>query len=285
MFPLGEPEKETDVHRPLARCRLLAVLLLFVWAPSASAATIAYWRMESDLDPSANGFEVANEVAFGTSLFSNQAFIDNAANPNFTIPLTGQPNTGSAGSTLQGGGNGINATAAWYAELDVSSITVEFWARTVENQATLFSRTTGNDGLRIWNPSSLDIEYWVEDGAGGSMRVQILDVFDMDANWHHFAFTYDELSGNGYFWVDGTAVGWNDGPAGRALVWGTMVDVQVGDRMDFASAFNGTLDEVRILDEVAGSAAPTLAPEPGRLALASTGLAGLVVLGRRRRRC
>jgi len=283
MFPLGETEKDPHVRRPYSRCRLLAALLPFVWAPSASATTVAYWRMETDLDPSANGFEVANEVAFGTSLLSSEAFVDTAANPNFTVPLTGEPNTGSAGSTMQGAGNGINATAAWYPELDVSSITVEFWARTVENQATLFSRTSGNDGLRIWNPSSLDIEYWVEDGAGGAMQVQILDVFDMDANWHHFAFTYDEVTGNGYFFVDGTAVGWNDGPAGRALVWGNMVDVRVGDLMDYASAFNGTLDELRIMDEVPSFGAPTLAPEPGRLALASTGLVGLVVLGRRRR--
>lgn len=267
---------------PTLRTGLLALLLTLAWAPAASAATIAYWRMETDLDADPNGFEVANEVAFGTSLFSSEAFIDTAANPNFTVPLTGLPNAGSAGATLQGGSNGINATAAWYAELDVSSITVEFWARTVENTATLFSRSSGNNGLIISNPNSLDIEYWVEDGVGGATQVQILNVFNMDSNWHHFAFTYDETTGNGVIWVDAVGVGWHDGPAGRALVWGNMVDVQLGDLMDYASAFNGTLDEVRIMDEVAGSSAPTLAPEPAAFALASLGLLGLFLVSRPR---
>jgi hypothetical protein len=271
------------VKRASPRIWLVAAALTLAWAPSATAATIAYWRMETDLDGTANGLEVANEVAFGTSLFSSEAFIDTAANPNFTVPLTGQANAGSIGGTQQGGANGINATAAWYAELDVSSITVEFWARTVENVATLFSRSSGNDGLTISNPSSLDIVYWVDDGAGGATQVQILNVYDMDATWHHFAFTYDEVSGAGYFWVDGVAVGWNDGPDNRALYRGNQVDVSVGDRMDFAAAFNGTLDELRIMDEVPSSSAPTLAPEPSALALASVGLFGLFALGRRRR--
>ena len=269
------------MHPSSPRIRLLAALLWLAWAPAAQAATIAYWRMESDLDPTPEGFEVANEVAFGTSLFSSEAFVDTAANPNFTVPLTGAANTGSAGGTRQGGPNGINATAAWYPELDVSSLTLEFWARTVENVATLFSRTSGSDGLRIWNPSSLDIEYWVEDGAGGATRRQILNVYDMDASWHHFAFTYDAVLGDGYFWVDGAAVGWNDGVAGRGLVWGNQVDVQLGSQMDFAAAFNGTLDEVRIMDQVPSGTAPTLAPEPGGFVLAAAGLLGLLLLGRR----
>jgi len=272
------------VPTPTPRRWLLAALLLLAWAPAAPAATIAYWRMEADLDPDPNGFEVANEVAFGTSLLSSEAFIDTAANPNFTVPLTGQANTGSAGATMAGGANGINATAAWYPELDVSSITLEFWARTVENTATLFARTSGSDGLRIANPNSLDVEYWVEDGAGGATRVQILDVFDMSSSWHHFAFTYDAVSGNGVVWVDGVAVGWNDGPANRSLYWGNQVDVELGWQLDYAAAFNGTLDEVRIMDEVAGAAAPTLASEPGPLALAGAGLLGLFALGRRRAR-
>ncbi|MBW2313347.1 MAG: LamG domain-containing protein [Deltaproteobacteria bacterium] len=274
-----------DVRRPIPfRNWLIASLLLILGSTSANAAIIGYWRMETDLDADPDGFEVANEIAFGTSLFSSEAFIDTAANPNFIVPLTGEPNAGSAGATMQGANNGINATAAWYAELDVTSITIEFWTRTVENTATLFSRTTGNDGIRIWNPNSLDVEYWVEDGLGGATRVQLLNVYNMDSSWHHMAFTYDEVSGNGLVWVDGVAVGWNDGPDNRALVWGAQVDLELGDQMDYAAAFNGTLDEVRIMDEVAGSSAPTLAPEPSAFVLASAGLLGLLAAGRRRRR-
>lgn len=260
----------------------MAAFLSLGIASEARAATIAYWRMETDLHPAPQRLEVPNEVAFGTSLLSDEAFIDTAANPNFTVPLTGAANTGSVGATQQGATNGINATAAWYAELDVTSITVEFWARTVENQATLFSRSSGNDGVVIENPSSLDVIYWVDDGAGGAVQVQLLDLYDMDATWHHFAFTYDEVTGVGAFRVDGTVVGLNDGPDGRGLVWGNQVDVQIGTLMDYAAAFNGTLDEVRILDGVPDGAEPFLIPEPLRSALAAFGLLGLLVGGRRR---
>src|SRR5688572_32919407 len=115
---------------------LLAGLLAAALAAPAGAATIGYWRMEADLDATANGLRVANEVAGGSDLISNQAFVDLAANPNGTVPNTGATNLGSVGSTLQGGANGINGTAAWYSVLDSSSITAEFWARTNEGQAT-----------------------------------------------------------------------------------------------------------------------------------------------------
>ena len=48
--------------------RPLAVIALAPAAGPASAATIGYWRMEADLDADPDGLEVANEVAFGTSL-------------------------------------------------------------------------------------------------------------------------------------------------------------------------------------------------------------------------
>lgn len=257
--------------------------LWFAAATPASAATIGYWRMEADLDPTPEGLEVANEVAFGTSLLSSEAFIDTAANPNFTVPQTGSPNNGSVGGTRQGGPNGINATAAWYTELDVPSITIEFWARTVENQATLFSRSSGNDGVVIANPSSLDVTYWVDDGAGGATRVQLLDLFDFDATWHHFAFGYDAATGIGRVWIDGVGVASHDGADGRGLVWGNMVDVEIGHQMDFAAAFNGSLDEVRIMDTFSTGLSPLLVAEPKTLAsmLCCAGLLGLARVSRR----
>lgn len=261
------------MYRPIPLGFFLLVVAM-AGAGSASASTIGYWRMETDLDPDANGLEVANEVAFGTSLISSEAFVDAVAGPNGTVPLTGAPNLGSIGATIQGGSNGINATAAWYTELDVSSITIEFWARTVENTATLLSRTSGgSDGIVIANPNSLDVSYWVEDGAGGAAQVQLNDVFNMDANWNHFLFSYDELSGMGRFSVDGVQVAAFNGPDGRALVWGANVDLQIGDRMDYADDFNGTMDEVRIMDSVPGGADPSLLPEP------SAGLGALAALG------
>jgi hypothetical protein len=225
---------------------LLPGLLAATLAAPASAATIGYWRMEVDLDASANGLRVANEVAGGSDLLSNQAFVDLAANPNGTVPNTGAINLGSVGSTLQGGGNGINGSIASYSMLDASSLTAEFWARTGEAQATLLQRSSGANGFSIANPNALAITYYVSNGAGGGALVTLDTGHNMDATWRHYAFTYDQASGVGAFYVDGVLVASNNGVDGRALYWGTASTLQVGQLMDYASAFNGTLDELRL---------------------------------------
>jgi hypothetical protein len=216
-----------------------------------------------------------------SSLTSSEAFVDSVNNPNGTVPSTGSTNVGSLGATRQGGGNGINATAAWYSELDVSSITLEYWARTGENTATIISRSFANDGIAIENPSSLDITYWVDVG-GVPTSYQLQNVYDMDTVWRHYAFSYDDATGLASFYVDDVVVASFDGPDNAALHWGTDVDLQVGDLMDFAGAFNGTLDELRIHDRVMLPAQFLTSPEPGTAILVLTGLVGLAA---NRRRC
>jgi hypothetical protein len=265
--------------------RAFLALALAVFAPAAAAATtIGYWRMEADLDPSANGLEVANEEA-GSPLLSSEAFVDTLANPNGTVPQTGSSNFGSVGATFQGGGNGINGTVAWYPALDVSSISVELWARTVENTATLFSRSAGGaDGIVLANPNSLTLTYYVDDGAGGSTGITLSGLDDMSGTWAHYAFVYDEFTGVGSFYVDEVLVASNDGPDARPLFWGTQVDLSIGVQMDYAAAFNGTMDEFRIDD---GALPPTSflsAPEPSSFLLVSLGLGALLCLRAHRAR-
>ena len=140
------------------RCLIHAALILSIATPAASwAGSIGYWRMEQDLDPTAEGLRVANEVA-GNDLLSNSAFIDTNL-PTTSVPLTGSPNVGSIGGTRQGANEGINGTVAAYAALDVPSITIEFWARTVENFAEVFQRTSGANGIVIDQPSALTITW------------------------------------------------------------------------------------------------------------------------------
>jgi hypothetical protein len=231
---------------PCLRRALLLGLLAAGLALPAGAATVGYWRMEADLDPSATGVRVANEIAGGSDLLSTEAFIDFAANPNGTVPNTGSINLGSIGSRLQGGANGINGTIASYSALDAASLTAEFWARTGESQATLLQRSSGANGFTIGNPNALSITYYVSNGAGGGVAVTLNTGHNMNATWHHSAFTYDQASGVGRFYVDGVVVATNDGVDGRALYWGGATTLVVGQLMDYASAFNGTMDEVRV---------------------------------------
>ncbi len=253
-------------------------------ASTAEAATIAYWRMEQDLDPSAD-LRVANEVAGGSDLLSSNAFIDSNL-PTTSVPNTGSPNVGSIGSISQGSSDGINASAAAYAALNVPSITIEFWARTVENDADLFVRNNGtpDNGVIIDQPGNLRIRFWVDDGAGGAEQRTMSGLFDMDDAWNHFAFTYDHLSGVAEFLVDGVSVGTDtNSNAGRALVWDPNEAIQLGVRMDFAAANNGTMDEVRIDDRALSSLELLQSPEPGTGLLVSFGLIGMGLQGRMRR--
>jgi hypothetical protein len=195
----------------------------------ARSATIGYWRMEQDLDPSAEGLQVANEVA-GNDLFSSTAFID-ANLPTTSVPLTGSSNIGSIGVCC----------------------------------SVLCSR------------------WWVDDGAKGASALQMANVFDMDENWHHFAFTYDHTSGLGEFFVDAAKVAEQQGVAGRGIVWDPGASLEIGLRMDYAAAFNGTMDEVRLDDVSLAPGDLLLTPEPSTILLMGMGLLGLGVGGRARR--
>jgi hypothetical protein len=248
-------------------------------APASDAATIGYWRMEVDGDPSANGLSVANELAFGTSLLSSEAALDAANLPTSLVPLSSAPNAFSVAATAQGGTNGINASAAWYPELAVASISIEFWARTQEAEATPFRWTTGgSDGIVLTDPNSLELTWWVDVG-GTPTALQMANLDNMDTNWSHYAFTYSDFSGIGRFYVDGALVRTVDGPDGAPLLLLPGTPIELGVLMDYASAGQGTLDEVRI-DGSMLSPGGLLIPEPSTALLFGAGL-GLALAARR----
>ncbi len=247
----------------------------FALAPASQAATIGYWRMEVDNDPSATGLSVPNELAFGTPLISAEAALDGSNLPTTVVPLSSDPNAFSIGATAQGGANGINASAAWYAELAVTSISIEFWARTQESVATPFRWTSGGaDGILLTDPNSLDLTWHVDVG-GTPTAFQMTNLDNMDTNWSHYAFTYSEVSGIARFYLDGLLVQSFDGPDGAPLVLVPGTPIELGVLMDFASAGQGTIDEVRI-DGSMLSPGGFLVPEPatGLLLLLGLALAG-----------
>lgn len=253
------------------------VLAGFGPAAPSQATPVAYWRMEVDNDGSANGLSVPNELAFGTSLVSAEAVLDASNLPTGIVPLSSDPNVFSVAATTQGGANGINASAAWYAELALTSISIEFWARTQESTATPLRWTSGgSDGILLTDPNSLDLTWWV-DVAGTPTQLQMTNLDNMDTSWSHYAFTYSDFSGIGRFYIDGVLVATVDGPDGAPLLLAPGTPVELGVLMDFASAGQGTIDEVRI-DDTALSPGAFLIPEP------TTGLLlGAAVLAATRR--
>ena len=126
---------------------------------------------------------MANELAIGTPFVSSEAQLDGVNLPLTTVPITFQSNQFSVSSFNQGGSAGINGSAAWYPELAVTSVTIEYWARTVESTATPFSWTSGGlDGIVITDPNSLDVTWHVDVG-GTPTAYSLTNLANMDANW------------------------------------------------------------------------------------------------------
>jgi Concanavalin A-like lectin/glucanases superfamily/PEP-CTERM motif len=259
--------------------RSLIAILAVAMPLAAAAAPIGYWRFEVDDDVSLDGLSSPNELAFGTPMISSEATLDGSNLPVGLVPLSGAPNGSSVAARFQGGTNGINASAAWYAELLVTSITVEFWARTIESVATPFRWTSGGaDGILITDPNSLDVTWYVNVG-GTPTAFTMSNLANMDASWSHYAFSYDEASGVATFRVDGVVVQSVDGPDGAPLLLAPGTPVEIGVLMDYSSAGQGTIDELRLSGSSLGDSA-LLIPEPSTASLLALGLAAF---GARRR--
>jgi len=269
-------------------CGLLTTVVLAVGLLAAPdpgrAATIAYWRMEVDDDPSASGLSVPNEVAGGSPLVSSEALLDGSNLPLTLVPQTTAPNDFSVAAAAQGAAAGINASAAWTDTLAVTSISVEFWGRTLESTATPFRFSSGGaDGIVMTDPNGLDVTWHVDVG-GVPTAFTFSDLDDMDASWSHYAFVYDETNGHATFWIDGVVAGFLDGPDGSPLVIVPGTPVELGVLMDYASAGQGTLDEVRIDGTALPATALLPVPEPTTALTLGLGLAVLAAHRQRERR-
>lgn len=226
----------------------MAVVLavVAVAGPRTDAQTVGYWRFETDLDGSAGGLSTPNETA-GNGLGSSSAAV--IADP--AVPYV--PGIGALNAGAVDGLANINGTVPAYAALNVGSITVEFWARTVEGAGDLVSRTDGSTaGFRITDFNSVDVTYYVDDGLGGSQAVSINTSLNLDLPWTHIAWTYDAVSGIGSVWSNGTRIGvQGTATPGMGLVWTGSGDLKVGMDMDGGASLitgSGLLDELRISD-------------------------------------
>ena len=282
-------------RRPQLWGPLWRVLLVFIWMVPSYGGIISYYRFEVDNDASATGLSTPDEIAGGTPLISSTARLDSSANPgslpNSIIPSTGQPNS----SSLDGDPLDINASAAYNAALDVSSITVELWTRTEESTAVIISRSTTStvngisnglaDGFRIYDPSSLKIQYYVTDGVTTQLRQINTGVGtdnvgsrgDGNTNWRHLAFSFEATTGEGTFYLDGQVIGTDSlNSSNYVMYWGgvgAQPVLQVGVQMDgynFSKTQfdNGFIDEIRFSDNALEEEELliTPVPEPGTIA-------------------
>jgi len=281
--------------------RLCSIWLLWMSGfLGVQGSVISYWRFEVDNDPAARRLNSPNEIAGEPAVISTSGKIDDTANPgslpSTIVPISGAPNTAS----LDGTPLDVNATAAYSSSLNVSSMTVELFARTEERTAVLIARTNtanpaGNsvaDGFRIYDPQDLKVQYVLTDGVTTS-NITIDTNFAMDGdtlprgdgvtNWNHIAFTYDETTGVGTVYANGESIGSHTATVGSQLYWGDIGGgaepmVYIGTRMDgynFSKtrADNGFIDEIRFSNLALGNDQLLIAPvpEPG------TWIAGLSV--------
>jgi hypothetical protein len=254
--------------------RIYSIILAFlILTVSVHASVISYWRFEVDNNPARNKLDSPNEIVGEPSVISKSGKLDSTANPgslpNTIVPITGAPNT----SSLDGSPLDVNATVAYSSTLDVSSMTVELWARTEESDAVIISRTNStdpsrgniNDGFRIYDPQDLKVEYVLTDG-NTTTNITIDTNFSFDsgvigdgiADWHHIAFAYDETTGVGNVYADGVSIGSHISTVGDTLHWGDIAGgdqpiVHIGTRMDgynFSKTRrnNGFIDEIRFSD-------------------------------------
>lgn len=259
------------------------VLLLGGALVPTHAETISWWRFEAgeDDDPSALGFENANEISGEPAMISDNATLGTSTPDLFDefIPGTGDTNTGSVRSVTQAGSDGIFGEAAYSSTLDVSTITVEFWIRTTESQAGFVARTTDpdtgesgsiTDGFRIVEPQNVRVDFWTADTVGngdyktsgnGSPSQTTINsgVAINDGDWHYIAFRYDETTGTASLVIDYQEFT-TDLDDGDVLYWGgtSVTDrtgggepvVTIGNRLDGnANNQTGTIDEIRFTDQ------------------------------------
>lgn len=247
--------------------RLLGLLTVLLGLSSfLDAGVVSYFRFEQDNDPNPSRTVSPDEMG-GPDFISNSARLDDSANPgslpNTIVPQTGAPNTSSLDGLID-----IDGSVAYNSALDLPSLTVELWARTEESTAVVISRSTTstvisgiNDGFRIYDPSDIKVQYYVTNGSTNTMvTIDTNQAFDnvgtrgdANTNWRHLAFSYEAATGTGTVYLDGVAVGSNDGPDNRDLYWGAgspQPTVQVGVMMDgynFSknNTDDGFIDEIR----------------------------------------
>jgi hypothetical protein len=262
---------------------LLVVLVTFVVASPAIAATTRYYRFETNNGAAVSDGQtltVADDSSGNNRTGTPMGSPKYAATP-FPNPV---PGTGSVNqfSLLGGTGNGVFLDGT-VAPILTPTFTVESYFR--------LTSTDPNTGdvkpiIRVEGSGTgvLALELLNLNGIGGTNDLLLvmsddaleLRAFDLQPNTnYHVAATYDGTKARLY--VDGALV---DSANFAGFVGSGTFSAALGNDILGSAAFQGNIDELRISD-VALSPGQFLAPEPGSFAWLAIG--GMALRRRRRR--
>jgi hypothetical protein len=283
---------------PIKKTEFISRIQVLVSA-QINAAVISYYRFEVDNNPDPLRLDTPNEISGEPPLTAFSARIDNTAQssslPNLFVPINGLPNTASLdGIGPDASGNpDIDARAAYTSALDLDELTVELYVRTEESIGVIVSRSGANDvlsnitngyGFRIYDPQDLKVDFYTNDGSGNGIFHNIATADGLDnispvngeAAWRHLAFSYEQATGIGNLYLDGSIIETTTAAAGQGLFWGSdpsasEPELQVGVAMDGfnfskGNGDDGYIDELRISRVSLGADDFLIVPEPSMYA-------------------
>jgi len=243
---------------------------LFTISVSSQAATIGHWEFDGGPDGSPATM-VPDSSGNGNVATANNGPLYSSAVPN-----------GSGHSIAL---NGLNQTVAIPAAAgplaSAGSFTVEFWMRSsaqASGQDLLVDKSHGFSDSTGWlfqtQVNSGVVYFGIGAGGGGNVNFpginSLADLYD--GEWHHLAGTYDSGTSAGEFFVDGVS----QGTFGGTYVSNNR-DIRLGNTWQSSRFFEGSLDELRISDQVLSPSEFLIAvPEPSAVVLALVGMIGML---------
>ncbi len=152
----------------------------------------------------------------------------------------------------------LNIPAGEYAQIELSDydfgneMTISFWSRgdaafLPQNTSVLEAKDSlGNRVINIHHPWSNERIYWDAGRGGPYDRIdQASAVSDYEANWHHWAFTKNAVSGVMNIYKDGVL--WLTGSS-KILPIGIVNKFILGANMNGDNGWSGAIDEFQIWD-------------------------------------